>query len=115
MPEKSSNTVRVAFPPFTREELIRRLRNDVAGLAAVLPLSRVALFGSWAAGRATVASDVDLLVVYEGSPHEGAYGMVRQAMGLRQLEPHVYTVDEAQQVGDVLRRMTRGAVELWPD
>ncbi|HZU14754.1 MAG TPA: nucleotidyltransferase domain-containing protein [Chloroflexota bacterium] len=106
--------MRVVFPPFSRNELVARLQDDVAGLAELLPLRRVALFGSWAADRATVASDIDLLVVYEGPKRDDAYRVVKQALPLRQLEVHLYTVEEAAGVQVVLERMTRGGIELWP-
>ena len=114
MRERSSSTVRVVFPSFSRDELVARLRREAVDLADLLPLRRVTLFGSWAAGRATVASDVDLLVIYEGLEREDASRIVRQAVPLRQLEVHLYTVEQAEGVQATLERMTRGAIELWP-
>lgn len=83
-------------------------------LAQLLPLRRAALFGSWATGRATVASDVDLLVIYSTPAREDAHRIVSQTISLRQLEAHVYTNEEAKRVRDTLDRMTREAIELWP-
>jgi len=53
------------------------------------------LFGSWARGAHTVASDVDLLA-------------------LPGIEPHTYTVDEAELVQGRLARMTTGGIVLFP-
>jgi predicted nucleotidyltransferase len=114
MRERSSSTVRVVFPPFSRDQLVARLRRQIAELNESIPLRRVVLFGSWAAGRATVASDVDLLVVYWGPERDDAYRIASQSIGLRHLELHLYTDDQADDVRDTLERMTRGAIELWP-
>ncbi|MBM2811174.1 MAG: nucleotidyltransferase protein [Chloroflexi bacterium] len=108
------SSVRVVFPPYSRAELIERLRADVPALSAALPLERVVLFGSWAHGRATASSDVDLLVVYRAPKRDDAYEAVLHALSVRRVEPHVYTVDEAEQLEDVLGRMARGGVELFP-
>ena len=112
MQPKSSNTVRVVFPPWSREELIAKLRRYAAVLHETLPVTRVALFGSWARGRATASSDVDLLVVYDDPRREDAYDIVRASIPLPGLEPHVYAASEAAQLSQVLERMTPSCVEL---
>ena len=89
MPQRSSGSVKVFYPPWTREALLVRLREGVAALRQVLPLVRVVLFGSYARGRQTVASDIDLLVVYAGAVRGDAYALVRHTLDLRRLEPHV--------------------------
>jgi predicted nucleotidyltransferase len=114
MQGKSSNTVRVVFPPFSRDELVAQLRRQVADLAERLPLRRVALFGSWAAGRATVASDVDVLVIYDGPVRADAFLRANQAILVPRLEAHVYAFEEAERIQGTLARMTHGAIELWP-
>ena len=73
MPRRSSSTVKVFYPTRTREELVALLRRRMPALRDVLPARRVVLFGSYATGRHTVASDVDLLVVYAGPRREDAY------------------------------------------
>ncbi|MFH1928657.1 MAG: nucleotidyltransferase domain-containing protein, partial [Chloroflexota bacterium] len=90
MPKKSSSSVRVFYPPFSREDLLALLRRRVPALGEKLPLKRVVLFGSYATGRQTVASDIDLLVVYAGQPREDAYALVKRTLNIRRLEPHVY-------------------------
>ena len=75
----------VFYPPWTREALLVRLREGVAALREVLPLVRVVLFGSYARGRQTVASDIDLLVVYAGAVRGDAYALVRRTLDLRRL------------------------------
>lgn len=78
----------------------------------MLPVRRVALFGSWAEDRATAFSDIDLLVVYADPPRDDAYVLLRRHLPLRGLEPHVYSETEATQFGPTLERMTRDAIVL---
>jgi hypothetical protein len=80
-----------------------------------LPVERAVLFGSWAAGRATAYSDIDLLVVYSGRECHEAYDLVRGAIPLRGLEPHVYSHEQAAGVCNVLERMTREGIDLMED
>jgi len=76
MPERSSSSVRVFYPRFDRAWLLQTLRARVDRLRALLPVRRVVLFGSYASGRSTVASDVDLLVVYDDPPRADAYALL---------------------------------------
>ena len=73
MRQRSSGSVKVFYPPWNREALLVRLREGVTALREVLPLVRVVLFGSYARGRQTVASDIDLLVIYAGEMRGDAY------------------------------------------
>jgi len=68
------------------------------------------LFGSYAKGRQTVASDIDLLVVYTGRPRADAYALVKRALNIRRLEPHVYAEEEYEQVGMIIERMIRDGI-----
>lgn len=90
------------------------LRERLPLLAGRLPLVRVVLFGSWAAGRHTAASDVDLLVVYQGDTREDAFGVVKTSLAIPGLEPHVYTEREVETMRDRLARMTAGGIVLFP-
>lgn len=102
----------VFYPRASRAELLATLRAHLPALAATLPVERVVLFGSWAEGRATRASDVDLLVVYADPPQAEAYALVRRALPVRGLEPHVYAASEAERLAPTLARMARDGVEL---
>lgn len=75
MPERSSGSVRIFYPRFDGPGLVRALREGIERLETVLPLRRVVLFGLYAKGTATVASDVDLLVIYQGAPWADAYAL----------------------------------------
>lgn len=109
----SSGSVRITYPRYEREEVIQTLRARVERLQEVLPVTRVVLFGSYATGGYTAASDIDVLVVYAGAPREDAYAAVKRGFDLRGLEPHVYTDTEAQAMDDTLMRMTRDGVTVF--
>ena len=79
-------------------------------LAARLPLRRVVLFGSYASGQFTAASDIDLLVVSEGSRRDDAYALVRKTLQIPRLEPHIYSLEEYEAVKETVTRMERGGV-----
>jgi predicted nucleotidyltransferase len=117
MPNESWNSVRVSWPELTREELLARLQKAIAALVDQLPVERVVLFGSWARGQATVASDVDVLVVYADPPREDAFRIVWQALvaaGVPRPEPHVYAASEAARLAPTLAAMTRSGFVLFP-
>ena len=90
-----------------------RLREGVVALREVLPLVRVVLFGSYARGRQTVASDIDLLVVYAGTVRGDAYALVRRTLNLQRLEPHVYAEEEYVQVSETLERMVQDGITVY--
>ncbi|MDR7482189.1 MAG: nucleotidyltransferase domain-containing protein [Armatimonadota bacterium] len=115
MPRPSRSSVRVSYPRFDRDQLLALLRQRLPALQARLPLRRVVLIGSWARGRQTAASDIDLLVVYDGPPREDAFATVKRALGISQLEPHVYSAAEARAVRDRLARMAAGGVVVFSD
>jgi hypothetical protein len=52
----------------TKAEVIDRLRKDLPYLHETFGLSRIGLFGSFASGRQTDASDVDLVLEFEHAP-----------------------------------------------
>jgi len=113
MPRGSSSSVRIFYPKFDREELIRKLRKRVKELSGKLPLSLVVLFGSYARGNNTVASDVDLLVVYRGKERKDAYAVVKKTVNIPLLEPHVHSEDEYKGLRRVLTRMIADGVVLF--
>ena len=112
MPTPLSGSVKVSYPHASSAQLVALLRERLPALAAVLPVKRAVLFGSWATGRATAYSDVDLLVVYAGPRRDDAYKLVRRCLDLRGLEPHVYTEAEAADLRPTLDRMTRAGISV---
>ncbi|MBI2755866.1 MAG: nucleotidyltransferase domain-containing protein [Chloroflexi bacterium] len=115
MQQESLRSARIFWPRFNRGQLVARLREQLPELARALPLRRVVLFGSWAAGRATAFSDVDVLVVYADPPRTDAFQRVQRTLEVRGLEPHVYAESEAARVQDTLDRMTRHGIDLLAD
>jgi predicted nucleotidyltransferase len=113
MRQRSSGSVKVFYPPWNREALLARLREGVTALREVLPLVRVVLFGFYARGRQTVASDIDLLVVYAGAVRGDAYALVRRTLNLRRLEPHVYAKEEYAQISETLERMVQDGITVY--
>jgi len=114
MPERSSSSVRVFYPRFDRAWLLQALRARVERLRALLPVRQVVLFGSYARGRSTVGSDVDLLVVYDDPPRADAYALVKQTLEIPRLQPHLYTASQCEALAPTLARMVAGGIVVFP-
>jgi predicted nucleotidyltransferase len=114
MQKGSSISVRVFYPRFDREELTQKLKDKLGDLARELPLRTVVLFGSYAQGKYTVASDIDVLVVYRGEERKDAFKIVKKTLQIPLLEPHVYSEDEYRGLKENVDRMTAGGVTLFP-
>jgi predicted nucleotidyltransferase len=110
----SSRSVKVFYPARSREEILRALEQGVARLAARVPLVEVVLFGSLAAGRHTVASDIDLLVVHRDDVEDDVFALAKQTIAVRGLEPHVYRESDARALRPRLARMIEGGIRLYP-
>jgi predicted nucleotidyltransferase len=82
-------------------------------LAGELPLSLVVLFGSYAQGNYTVASDVDLLVVYKGKERKDAFATVKKILEIPLLEPHVHSVEQYEKLKPTIDRMIADGVVLF--
>ena len=94
MPKESFDSVKIYYPEFSRDKLVSTLKSRVALLGKELPLIAVVLFGSYAKGRQTAASDVDIVVVYRDPKNKDDYDLTLDSFGIPILEPHVYTVSE---------------------
>lgn len=112
MPKKSSSSVKIYYPPYDRNEAVKQIRAGVETLSRYLPVRKVILFGSYAKNRHTVASDIDLLVVYRGSPREDAFTLVRKHIPLPRLEPHIYTEKEYRLLKKVIDPMVAEGVAI---
>jgi predicted nucleotidyltransferase len=109
----SSGSVRIFYPEFDKEKLIKILKEKLNDLKEELPLHRVILFGSYSYGRHTVGSDIDLLIVYNGEARPDAYAMVKKTINIPRLEPHIYTDEEYQILKSTLNKMTENGVVLF--
>ncbi|MBW6395730.1 MAG: nucleotidyltransferase domain-containing protein [Thermus sp.] len=105
-------SVRVFFPPWTKEEILKRLKEGLAVLREEVPLRQAYLFGSWATGRALPGSDVDLLLIYQGPAREDLHRLARKAFKGLLLELHAYTEEEAKALEPLLKRMLAQAIPL---
>jgi len=108
-----SSSVRVFYPKFSREELIARIDGRLLRLNEKLPLTLVVLFGSYAKGNYTAASDVDLLIVYKGEPRDEAYTLVKRELDIPLLEPHLYTEAECEIMWATIGKMIRDGVIIF--
>ena len=115
MPIISSSSVRVFYPKFSKDDLIQRIKEKIEALDNKLPLILVSLFGSYAKGNYTVASDIDLMVIYEGKPRKEAYSIVKKTLSLPLLEPHVYSEDEYKELGGTITNMIKDGIIIYQD
>jgi len=113
MQSRSSGSVRVFYPEYDTERLVQELKGKLVELEERIPLSKVILFGSFAKGSYTAASDVDLLVVYKGEEKkEDAYATIKKILRIPRLEPHVYSELEYEAVKETINKMTEGGIVL---
>ena len=98
------------YPRWTREELLLRLEEGLKALEKEVPLLEAWLFGSWARGRASVGSDVDLLLLYQGGYRPGGWRLeeallvlsaftLLQGLGSTLLAPNLNKIVEHVQQG----------------
>ena len=113
MEKRSSNSVQIFYPKFDREQIIQLIKEGLNHLKRELPILRVVLFGSYAKGNYTVASDVDLLVIYGGKPRKRAFEIIRNMFDIPHLEPHPYSQEEYEAMKDTVQRMTRDGITLF--
>jgi len=86
--------VKVYYPKFSREEIVSLMKKRIKALSKMLPLKAVVLFGSYAEGRFTAASDIDILIVYEGSRRKDVYKICWDTINIPQAELHIYSSHE---------------------
>ena len=113
MQRESSDSVKIYYPEFSRDELLARLVEGAKRLAEKLPLACVLLFGSYAKNKQTAASDVDLLVVYRDPKNDADYSLVWDEIEIPILEPHIYTVSEFEKQSKFLREATRDGILVY--
>lgn len=114
MLKKSSSSVQIFYPRFNKHELVQTISKSLINLKIQLPLSLVILFGSYAKGNYTAASDIDLLVVYQGKERKDAYAVVKKTLDIPNLEPHVYAEIQFEEMKDTIKMMTKDGITLYP-
>jgi hypothetical protein len=108
--------VKVYFPKYSREEIIEILRQRLQILLRELPLRLLILFGSYAKNQYTVASDIDLLIVYDGPKRKEAYGLAWDIINLPQLQLHIYTTSEYEELkksGSSFPKEAEKGIIIW--
>jgi len=116
MRERSSSSVKVYFPKYSRNEVTKLIRERLQTLQGKLPLQLVILFGSYAKGRYTASSDIDLLVTYKDPKREDAYSQVWDAIGMPKLQLHLYTASEYErlkQSGSTISKEAEKGEIIW--
>lgn len=114
MQQKSSSSVQVFYPKYNREEIISQIQQALLSLQEKLSLTLVVLFGSYSKGNYTVASDIDLLIVYGGRARKDAYAICKKTLKIPRLEPHVYSEKEFEEGKQTIERMVKDGVVLLP-
>ena len=98
MQGKSSSSVRVYFPKQSKEKIILLLKERVKNLSKEIPIQLFVLFGSYAAGRHTAASDVDVFAVIESEHKNEAYKKILESLDIDNLQLHLYTANEYEKL-----------------
>jgi len=96
MQRKYSSSVRVFFPKFSREEVVRELSRCVGENRKPLGLYKVLLFGSYARGNYTVSSDIDVFVVFDDEKisEDKVCKTLMKAIKLPRVELHIMSKKE---------------------
>ena len=77
-----------------------------------ISLAKIVLFGSYATGKYTVGSDIDLLIVYKGETRPDAYAITKRSLDIPRLEPHLYSEVEYREMKETINRMEEGGIVL---
>ncbi len=105
MQMKSSNSVRIFYPKYNKKEIINKLQDKIPLLKSLLSISKVILFGSYAKDKYTVASDIDVLVIYKGKVRSDAYSVVKKVFDIPQIELHLYTTKQYEKIKDTISKI----------
>jgi predicted nucleotidyltransferase len=97
----------------SKGEAVERIRKSLDALREGFPLKKVILFGSYAKGRYTAASDVDVLIVYGGRERKDGYAVCKKILKIPRLEPHVYSEGEYEEMKETVDKMTRNGIVLF--
>ena len=113
MLKESSNSIQIYYPPFDRQQLIRRLKEELKALVEKLPILLVVLFGSYAKGNYTVASDVDLLIVHKDEARQDIFAAIKKTLSIPRIEPHVYSESEYKELKHSICKMAENGVVIF--
>jgi len=87
--------VKVYYPRYSREHVIRTLREYFSKKASKLGILEAYLFGSYARGDHTAFSDIDLLIIVEDHVDcDRLYLEFRKSIDIRGLEPQIIRLSD---------------------
>ncbi len=113
MQKKYSDSVRIFYPLYNNEVIIKKINRRLRFLESKLSILLVALFGSYATGHYTTASDIDVLVIYKGKQKKDAYQIVKKTLGIHGLELHIYTEYQARRMSTTIQKMIKNGIVLY--
>ena len=117
MQKESSSSVRFFYPRFDKEELIKKINKSLKEIAKELPIVLVTLFGSYARGNYTVASDVDILIILRDKEKEkkNTFAKLKKHLDIPSVELHIYSEDEYRKHKESIDRLTAGGIVLFSE
>jgi predicted nucleotidyltransferase len=113
MPRKSSSSVKIRYPRYDKERLVRELKKKFSEIAEKYKIKRVVLFGSYAKDKYTASSDIDILIIH-GIKNIDLYKKIKKLINIRGLELHIYSIDDYTKSRDRIERMIRKGIEIYP-
>jgi len=93
MRRRSSDIVKIFYPRYSRDEVVRILREKAEVLSKIKNTKKVVLFGSYAEGRYTAASDIDVLIIYEDEDWRDVYDTAWDIFNTPEIEIHLMSLD----------------------
>ncbi|MEM3404114.1 MAG: nucleotidyltransferase domain-containing protein [Nitrososphaeria archaeon] len=117
MEGESSDSVKVYYPKYSREKVIALVKAKIQELKNRIPLVKVILFGSYAKNRQTVASDIDILVLYSGEKVKDDYHIAWDILQIPEAQLHIYTVEEFERLktsGSAFPKEIEKGIVLYP-
>lgn len=102
-------------------EAVRQIINQyVSDVMTVLPIDRVYLYGSYAAGKAQWDSDIDLCFFSESFSEHEIMGIIGQLFELKRpynkfvcLEPNAFPLSELNNDNPFVKEILRNGTEIY--
>ncbi|MCD6231393.1 nucleotidyltransferase domain-containing protein [Candidatus Aerophobetes bacterium] len=112
MQGKYSGSVRIFYPRFDRQTIIKIIKEKTQVLKKELPILLVVLFGSYAQDNYTVKSDIDLLIIYRGKIKD-VYARVKKVINIYGTEPHIYSEEEYTAIKPTIDKMIKNGIVIF--
>lgn len=115
MQRRLLSSVKVFYPKLNKQSLLIMLKEKAGELCKKLPIKLIVIFGSYAKENFTVASDVDLLVVYQGEKRRDIFVPLKTTLNIPRLEIHLYSEKEYREMKDTVDKMIKAGIVVFPD